>query len=392
VPARPAVVALVLGAPVAVAAILVAVIMSLSGSGPASQAAGQAQLSQAASNPNVDPGTSLPGTVAPGFTLTDQFGARVSLRQFRGKAVVMAFVDSRCTTVCPLTTWSMTQAVTMLGAAAARHVQLLGIDANPDAIRVADVRAYSAAHQMMRSWHFLTGSPSQLAAVWRAYHVYVAASHGNIDHEPAVYLIDASGRERTLYLTQMAYAGVAQQAELMADGLSPLLPGHPVPHGGVSMTAAPSIGPGTATSLAVIGGDRSAGQVLLGRGHPHVVVFLASWVSQVSDLPRELQALAVYQHEALRRGWPTVVAVDEVQTETSPGALPELLARAGGGALGYPVVADTSGRLADGHGVQDLPWIEVTSASGQILYRHDGWLPAASLTRAAADAAARPAS
>src|SRR5258708_24964639 len=148
----------------------------------------------------------------------------------------------------------MTQAVTMLGAAAARHVQLLGIDANPDAIRGADVRAYSAAHQMMRSWHFLTGSPSQLAAVWRAYHVYVAASHGNIDHEPAVYLIDASGRERTLYLTQMAYAGVAQQAELMAGGLSPLLPGHPVPHGGVSMTAAPSIGPGTATSLAVIGG------------------------------------------------------------------------------------------------------------------------------------------
>ena len=52
--------------------------------------------------------------------------------------------------------------------------------------------------------------------------MYVAASHGNIDHEPAVYLIDAQGRERTLYLTQMAYASVAQQAELMASGLSRL--------------------------------------------------------------------------------------------------------------------------------------------------------------------------
>jgi cytochrome oxidase Cu insertion factor (SCO1/SenC/PrrC family) len=385
-----AVIALVLGVPVLLAAGLVAVIMSLHGSRAAPSAGSPAPAGQASSNPDVDPGTSLPGTPAPAFALTDQFGKTVTLRQFRGKAVVLAFVDSRCTTVCPLTTWSMTQAVAMLGPAAARNVQLLGIDANPDAIRVADVRAYSQAHEMMSSWDFLTGSPGQLAAVWRAYHVYVAASHGNIDHEPAIYLIDPSGRERTLYLTQMAYAGVTQQAELLANGLSRLLPGHPVPRGGVPMTLAKSIGPGTTTSLPVIGGERGAGQVLLGRGRAHVVVFLASWVSEVSDLPAELRVLAAYQREALRHGWPTVVVIDESQTETTPGAMAADLARAGGGALGYPVAADTGGRLADGYGVQDLPWIEVTSPGGQILYRHDGWLPAAALARAAATGA-RPA-
>jgi cytochrome oxidase Cu insertion factor (SCO1/SenC/PrrC family) len=386
-PASPGLLALIFGVPVVLAAVLVAVILSLSGSRPAAPAMGQPQAgvnSLGASNPAVDPGTSLPGIVAPGFTLTDQFGAPVSLRQFRGKAVVMAFVDSRCTNVCPLTTWSMTQAVSMLGQAGAGSVQLLGIDANPDAIRVADVRAYSQAHQMMGAWHFLTGSPARLASVWRAYHVYVAASHGNIDHQPAVYLIDPAGREKTLYLTQMAYAGAGQQAELIARGLSRLLPGHPAVRGGVPMTLAPTIGPGELTSLPVIGGDRAAGQVLLGRGHAHVVVFLASWVSESSDLPGELRVLADYQREALRRGWPTVVAVDESQTETTPGALSPPLAQAGGGTLGYPVAADASGRLADGYGVQDLPWIEVTSASGQILYRHDGWLPAASLARVAA--------
>jgi cytochrome oxidase Cu insertion factor (SCO1/SenC/PrrC family) len=378
--ASPAVIALVCGV---LAAALVVVILSVSGSREGSPAAGRAQPGQVASNPDVDPGTSLPGTVAPGFSLTDQSGAPVTLRQFRGKAVVLAFVDSRCTNVCPLTTWSMTQAVAMLGPAAARNVQLLGIDANPDAIRVADVRAYSQAHGMMSSWDFLTGSAGQLAAVWRAYHVYVAASHGNIDHEPAIYLIDPDGRERTLYLTQMAYAGTAQQAELLADGLSRLLPGHPAPRGGVPMTLARSIGPAAATSLPVIGGDTGGGQVLVGRGHAHVVVFLASWVSEVSDLPAELQALASYQRSALRRGWPTVVVIDESQTETTPGAMASALTRAGGGALGYPVATDASGRLADGYGVQDLPWIEVTSPGGQIRYRHDGWLPAAALARAA---------
>ena len=331
----------------------------------------------------MDPGTSLPGPAAPGFTLTDQSGTAVSLRQFRGKAVVLAFVDSRCTTVCPLTTVSMTEAVSMLGPAAARHIQLLGIDANPDATRVADVRAYTVAHQMTRSWDFLTGSPAQLAAVWRAYHVYVAASHGNIDHEPAVYLIDAQGRERTLYLTQMAYASVAQQAELMASGLSRLLPGHPAVHHAVPMTLARSIKPAAPASLAVIGGARGTGHVTLGPGHPHLVVFLASWDQETSDLPAELRALAGYQREAVRRGWPTVVAVDETPTETSPADLARVLASSGGSTLGYPVVADTSGRLADGYGVQDLPWIELISASGQIRYHHDGWLPTATLARLA---------
>jgi cytochrome oxidase Cu insertion factor (SCO1/SenC/PrrC family) len=365
------------------AAVLVAVLAGQSHGQPGPQSASQALAQAANRNPDVDPGTSLPGPAAPGFTLTDQSGAAVSLRQFRGKAVVLAFVDSRCTTVCPLTTVSMTEAVSMLGPAAARHVQLLGIDANPDATRVADVRAYTVAHQMTRAWDFLTGSPAQLAAVWRAYHVYVAASHGNIDHEPAVYLIDAQGRERTLYLTQMAYASVAQQAELMASGLSRLLPGHPAVHHAVPMTLARSIKPAAAASLAVIGGARGTGRVALGPGHPHLVVFLASWDEETSDLPAELRALAGYQREAVRRGWPTVVAVDETPTETSPADLARVLASSGGSTLGYPVVADTSGRLADGYGVQDLPWIELISASGQIRYHHDGWLPAATLARLA---------
>ncbi len=378
-----AVLAIALGVTVLCAAIVAAALATMSGGRSGGRSAGQALQNAASRNPDLDPGTSLPGPAAPGFSLTDQSGRPVSLRQFHGKVVVLAFVDARCTTVCPLSTVSMTEAVSMLGPGAARHIQLLGIDANPDATRVADVRAYTVAHQMTRSWDFLTGSRAQLEAVWRAYHVYVAASHGDIDHEPAVYLIDTKGRERTLYLTQMAYASVTQQAELIASGVSRLLPGHPAPHGGVSMTLARSIKPASTASLTVIGGARGPGHVTLGPGHPHLVVFLASWDQEISDLPAELRALAAYQREALRRGWPTVLAVDETPTETSPADLARVLASSGGATLGYPVVADTSGRLADGYGVQDLPWVELVSASGQVRYHHDGWVPAATLARLA---------
>lgn len=361
---------------------------------PTKPAAGQAQSGQMpsgplSSNPNVDPGTSLPAKAAPNFTLTNQFGAPVSLRQFRGKAVVLAFVDSRCTSVCPLTTLSMTQARSMLGAAAAAHVQLLGVDANPDATTVADVHAYSSVHQMLHGWDFLTGNPHQLAAVWRDYHVYVAASHGNIDHEPAIYLIDERGNERTLYLTQMAYASIGQQADLIARGLSRLLPGHPAPRELVPLALAKAIKPAQPATAPVIGGISQAKNVALGPGHPHLVVFIASWLHEMYNLPAELRVLASYQRQAVRHGWPSVVALDETQTESSAAVLPKLLADAGGGRLGYPVAADTSGRMADGYGVQDLPWIEIISPAGRVVFKHDGWLSEAALERAAAAHAGR---
>jgi hypothetical protein len=43
--------------------------------------------------------------------------------------------------------------------------------------------------------------------------------------------------------------------------------------------------------------------------------------------------------------------------------------------LGYPVALDTAGRLADGHRIPDQPSYVLTSASGRIVWQHDGWLP-----------------
>jgi hypothetical protein len=40
------------------------------------------------------------------------------------------------------------------------------------------------------------------------------------------------------------------------------------------------------------------------------------------------------------------------------------------------------GRVADGYGVQDQPWLALVSASGKIIWSHDGWLPVAALTAA----------
>ena len=177
-------------------------------------------------NPNLDLGSSLGDRPAPDFRLQNQFGQPMSLSQFRGKVVMLAFEDSECTTVCPLTTQSMLEAKQLLGAAGDK-VQLLGIDANPDATSVADVLSYSRAHGLVNQWDFLTGSLAQLKATWGLYNIAVQIQQGQIDHTPALFVIDQQGRERKLYLTQMAYSSIGQSAQVLADELSSLLPGHP---------------------------------------------------------------------------------------------------------------------------------------------------------------------
>jgi cytochrome oxidase Cu insertion factor (SCO1/SenC/PrrC family) len=142
----------------------------------------------AARNRGVDTGTSLGGRPAPDFTLVNQFGQPMSPSQFRGKAVLLSFDDAVCTTVCPLTTQATLLAKELLGPAGS-NVQLLGVDANPDATPVSDVMAYSRAHAMVNQWDFLTGTKDQLAATWKKYAIYAQIEQSVVDHTPALYLV-----------------------------------------------------------------------------------------------------------------------------------------------------------------------------------------------------------
>src|SRR5215472_12113380 len=156
---------------------------TIAATGCSARSAGDNAASQqaaAAANPALDPGSSLGGSPAPDFALTDQFGRTVSLSSFRGKVVILAFTDSQCTTVCPLTTQSMLAAKDLLGRAG-DQVELVGIDANPSATSVSDVLAYSRSHGLVNQWNFLTGTLPELTAVWKRYGIAVQITNGQID-------------------------------------------------------------------------------------------------------------------------------------------------------------------------------------------------------------------
>jgi cytochrome oxidase Cu insertion factor (SCO1/SenC/PrrC family) len=370
------------------AAVMLSVLTALAGCGASASSGSSTGMSSAGMqanpasnaaemNPNLDLGSSLGRQPAPDIKLVNQFGQPMSLSQFRGKVVILGFEDSECTTVCPLTTQSMLQAKQMLGAAG-DQVQLLGVDANPTATSVADVLAYSRAHGMVNQWDFLTGSVAQLKAVWSAYHIAVQIEKGQIDHTPALFVIDQQGREQKLYLTQMAYSSVAQSAEVLADELSSLLPGHPHVGSQGSLASITAQGPSDHVALS---SATSGTKVVLGPGSPRLVMFFATWLSEVSNLKSELVDGDAYAAAASKDSLPPLVAVDETVVEPSAQAVRTYLGSLGT-TLNYPVALDTTGRVADGYGVQDQPWLALVSASGQIIWSHDGWLPVPALTAA----------
>jgi cytochrome oxidase Cu insertion factor (SCO1/SenC/PrrC family) len=355
---------------------------SSSSSSPA-QSAMSAANEAAMQNPNLDLGTSLYGEHAPDIKLVNQFGQPMSLSQFRGRVVILAFSDSECTTVCPLTTQSMVLAKELLGKAG-ESVQLLGVDANPDATKVSDVMAYSRAHDMVNQWDFLTGSSAQLKAVWKSYNIEVQIEAGQIDHTPALYVINSRGILEKLYLTTMAYSSVTQSAQVLATEVAGLLPSHPKLSSIESLATIPPEDPTATVSLpaAVPAANGTATTVALGPGKARLVVFFATWLSETSDLSAEMTALNSYAKTAAKSHLPPLTAVDETVTEPSEAAVGSYLRTLG--PLDYPVALDKTGRVADGYGVQDQPWLALVNAAGKITWQHDGWVPLPALEKAAA--------
>lgn len=317
----------------------------------------------------VDPGTSLDGKPAPNFSLVNQNGQQMSLSQFRGKVVVLAFIDSECTTICPLTSNAMLDAVKMLSPADRQRVQLVAVNANPTATTLSDVMAYTKDHGLSNKWDFFTGSKAQLSTVWKKYDIYSQIVKGQIDHTPALYVINGKGQEQMLYLSTMQYGTENLQSSELAHEVVKLLPDS------TSTLPALSYNASTVTdhqplSLPVYGSTNGA-KVAVGAGKARVLVFLASWQSGIRQ---ELLALNKFAEEP---GHPPVVAIDVGPTEPDKAAMGQILKTLP--KLSFPIAYDASGKVSDAYHVQNLSWITLTSQNAKILWHHDGFLPLAQL-------------
>jgi cytochrome oxidase Cu insertion factor (SCO1/SenC/PrrC family) len=136
---------------------------------------------------------------AAAFRLTDQNGQTVTQASLRGKVVLLTFLDPVCTTDCPIIAQELKQAGTLLGAQD-KDTELVAVVANPTYRSTAFTQAFDRQEGLaaVPNWRYLTGSLSQLAALWRQYGVTVEnlPAGAMSAHDDLVVIIDRSGRVR----------------------------------------------------------------------------------------------------------------------------------------------------------------------------------------------------
>jgi len=169
---------------------------------------------------------------APGFRLLDQGGRPVSLAQFRGRAVVLTFLDPVCWWDCPLQAQEMKQMLTYLPPAAERRVALVAVAANPEVHSVAAVRAFVREERLggVPQFYFLTSPDlAVLKRIWARYYVQLAVpQNGMVLHPDLFYLIRPNGEVAYLSNPTAATANVGGTAELLAAYVARMLGATPV--------------------------------------------------------------------------------------------------------------------------------------------------------------------
>jgi cytochrome oxidase Cu insertion factor (SCO1/SenC/PrrC family) len=143
---------------------------------------------------------------APAFTLVDGGGAPISLRQFRGRPLIVTFIDPVCRSLCPLEAKQLNAVV--MASPKAQRPAIVAISVNPWMQSHSIFRQDGRKWRLVHGWHWAAGGYRQLAPVWKRYDVGVLDRKTVVDghtihdvsHTEAAYLIDASGHERALFL------------------------------------------------------------------------------------------------------------------------------------------------------------------------------------------------
>jgi cytochrome oxidase Cu insertion factor (SCO1/SenC/PrrC family) len=161
-------------------------------------------MSGAASGPDVT--WAMGKKLAPGFSLRNENGGSISLRQFRGRPVIVTFIDPVCRNLCPLEAETLDRVVAQTPAAQRPAIVAVSVNQWADARKnlLVDQRKW----HLPSDWHWAVGAPAALARVWRDYAIGVSSATKTIagikvrriTHTEASYIVDPNGYERALYL------------------------------------------------------------------------------------------------------------------------------------------------------------------------------------------------
>jgi len=130
------------------------------------------------------------GVRAPNFALRDQDGERVSIRELRGRPVIVTFLYTTCDDTCPAQAQTVRGALDDLG----EDVPALAIAVDPPRDTPERARTFLAKARALGRIDFVLGSRAQLKPLWKGF--FIRPQSINEEHQARFTLVDKRGFQR----------------------------------------------------------------------------------------------------------------------------------------------------------------------------------------------------
>jgi protein SCO1/2 len=153
---------------------------------------------------------SVSSYAVPAIPLVREDGAKVVLsEELSGerRPVVLNFIYTTCTSICPLSSQTFAQLQSLLGSARDR-VRLVSLSIDPEQDTPARLAEYGRKYGAGPEWHYYTGTTQASLAAQRAFAVYKG---DKMSHTPVTLVRTAPGAQ------WVRFDGFATAADLMNE-------------------------------------------------------------------------------------------------------------------------------------------------------------------------------
>ena len=144
-----------------------------------------------------------PGESVPDFSFTNQSGKRISLRQYRGKVLLVTFIYTRCPfpDFCPRMSSNFSEIYKQVDASpvlASTHLLSVSFDPEHDTPKVLRDYAFSVAHTrepaLFKHWEFAAPASADLPRLADFFALTVKPEGGTITHNLSTAVIGPDGK------------------------------------------------------------------------------------------------------------------------------------------------------------------------------------------------------
>jgi len=143
------------------------------------------------------------GDPVPDYPFTNELGQAISLGQFKGSALGLTFIFTRCPfpTFCPRMSVNFDEASQKLAALKDVNWRLLSVSFDPEFDTPEVLKAYARRYNYNpERWSFVTGAMIEIDALTEQFGLLFPRNQSGFDHNLRTVVIDAQGRVQKVFV------------------------------------------------------------------------------------------------------------------------------------------------------------------------------------------------